>query len=151
MADVSVIGSSKSDCSSFSLLFLALDHGPAVKAAIRPILSRCATVLGANVSYDGEEYDCCCCFVGGGAAEFLLEDEDSAAARVGLIDVVLVAARLLMLDILGGGDNIGLEELIASLEGFTANPAVYYATAFIVNSNSQQKQKKKLADGFGPH
>ena len=50
MADVSVIGSSKSDDESFCSSLFALDHGPAVKAAMRPILSRCAAVLGANVS-----------------------------------------------------------------------------------------------------
>ena len=54
IAAVSVTGSSKSDeedsfCSSI-LLLDAMDHGPAVKAAIRPILSRCAADLGANVS-----------------------------------------------------------------------------------------------------
>jgi hypothetical protein len=122
MADVSVIGSSKSVdddddsfCSSLFSLLLALDHGPAVRAAMRPILSRCAAVLGANVSYDGEEYDCCCFFVGG-AAEFLLEDMDPAVARVVLKDEVLfaVAPRLFRLDIMGGGDN-GLEELIVSI------------------------------------
>ena len=51
MAAVSVMGSSKSDEDSFcSSILFALDHGPAVRAAIRAILSRCDAVLGANVS-----------------------------------------------------------------------------------------------------
>ncbi len=42
-------------------------------------------------------------------------DKDPGAARVGLIDEVLFAPRLLRLDILGGGAN-GLEELIPSIQ-----------------------------------
>ena len=122
MADVRVIGSSKCDdsfCSSSTLL--ALKHGPAVSAAIRFSLTRCAADLGANVSYDGARIDGDCCFFFIGV---VISSE--VAPRVGLLLLLLffVPPRLLLrLDILGGGArDDGLTELIPNIVLRTYDP-----------------------------